>query len=192
MLPPAPHPAHQDVRRLALLALSGLAAFLCWLMTRPVVTSLAWATALALVAWPQHRRPALHATLFSKVPASATQGVPVGPMFGWLGLTAPWFRGAVTGVVVLVPVLGPPVVWGPAATFLAPDGRWGAAMTPSAWSAAVVGLADNPVYPVMVGNRLGLHTVPMLRSMIGGRLVFGLAGFFAEPVVVSATPGLLG
>lgn len=79
-------------------------------MARPVVASLARATALAVVAWPQHRRPALYATLFGKVPVSATQGVPVGPMFGWLGLTAPWFRGAVTGVVASVPVLGPPVV----------------------------------------------------------------------------------
>lgn len=127
-------------------------------MAWPVFASLAWATALAMVVWPQHRRRALHATLFGKGPVSATQGVPVGPILGWPGLAAPWFRGAVTL---------------------------------SAWGAAVFGLAADLVYPVMVGNRLGLHTVPMLLSMIGVGPGFGLAGFFAEPVVVSATPGLL-
>jgi predicted PurR-regulated permease PerM len=334
----APVPQHWDARRLALLALTGLALFLCWLMARPFVTSLAWATALAVAAWPLHRRLAarvrpksvaallstsavllliavptsalaprlvsqtgagltairdwlssggiqqtldrapwwmqpgfrwaegnidagelaqragdllaglgtiavkasfdgvvqlfltffllyyflrdrdlilrrgasllpltraearilfrsigdtLYATLLGKVLVSAMQGVLVGLMFAWLGLTAPWFWGAVTGIVALVPVLGPPVVWGPAAIFLALDGRWGAAMGLTAWGAAVVGLADNLVYPAMVGNRVRLHTVPMLLSMIGGLFVFGLVGFFLGPVVLSATLTLL-
>jgi predicted PurR-regulated permease PerM len=334
----APVPVRWDARRLALLALTGLGLYLCWLMARPFITSLAWATALAVVAWPLHRRllsklrrrsvaallttsavllligvptsalaprlvtqstagltairdwltaggiqrtldqapwwmqPAfrwaegnidagafaqragdllaglgtiavrasfdgvvqlfltffllyyflrdrdpmlrrvamllpltrdearglfhaigdtLYATLLGKVLVSAMQGILVGLMFAWIGLTAPWFWGAVTAVVALVPVLGPPVVWVPAAIFLALDGRWGAAMGLTAWGAAVVGLADNLVYPALVGNRVRLHTVPMLLSMIGGLFVFGLVGFFLGPVVLSATLNLL-
>jgi predicted PurR-regulated permease PerM len=33
-----------------------LALVLCFLIARPFVSSLAWATALAVVAWPLHRR----------------------------------------------------------------------------------------------------------------------------------------
>jgi len=83
------------------------------------------------------------------VPAAATQGGPVGPMFGWLGLTARWFRGR-------------------------RDRR------------RRVGAGARPAGGV--GSRGDL---PRARWPLG--FVFGLAGFFAEPVVVvSATPGLLG
>jgi predicted PurR-regulated permease PerM len=133
----------------------------------------------------------VYATLLGKVLVSAMQGALVGLMFAWLGLTAPWFWGAVTAVVALVPILGPPVVWGPAALMLALDGHWGAAAALTVWGATVVGLADNVVYPAIVGNQVRLHTVPMLLSMIGGLFVFGLAGFFVGPVVLSATIVLL-
>ncbi len=49
-------PAAWTARRLALLALTALALYLCWLIARPFVASLAWASALAVVAWPLHRR----------------------------------------------------------------------------------------------------------------------------------------
>jgi predicted PurR-regulated permease PerM len=336
---PDDDPAHAawTARRLALLALTALALYLCWLIARPFVASLTWATALAVIAWPLHRRLAkplrrpglaallsclvvfiaigvpatalvprivaetaagidsirgwldsgaatamlegqawlqpvwgwaqdnleagalvqragdlaasvgkvavqasldgllqltltffvlfyflrdrdavlraladllplsrvesrtllreigdtLHATLVGKVLVSLLQGALGGAMFWVLGVPAAFFWAVVMSVAALVPVLGTPVVWGPAALWLALDGSWGKAAVLAAWGTTIVGMADNLLYPMMVGNRVRLHTVPMLLSMIGGLFVFGMAGFFVGPVVLAATLALL-
>jgi hypothetical protein len=112
-------------------------------------------------------------------------------MFVLLGVPAALFWSVVMAVAALVPVLGTPVVWGPAALWLALDGSWGKAALLLAWGTAIVGMADNLLYPAMVGNRVRLHTVPMLLSMIGGLFVFGMAGFFVGPVVLATTLALL-
>jgi predicted PurR-regulated permease PerM len=58
--PPAPPAAGfssvHGLSDLALLALTALALLLCYLIARPFVSSLAWATALAVVGWPMHQR----------------------------------------------------------------------------------------------------------------------------------------
>ena len=133
----------------------------------------------------------LHATLVGKVLVSLLQGALGGAMFFVLGVPAALFWSVVMAVAALVPVLGTPVVWGPAALWLLIDGSWVKAAVLAAWGTAVVGMADNLLYPMMVGNRVRLHTVPMLLSMVGGIFVFGMAGFFVGPVVLGATLALL-
>lgn len=46
----------KQVRNAALMLLTGLALYLCWLLARPFLTAIAWALALAVVAYPLHRR----------------------------------------------------------------------------------------------------------------------------------------
>ncbi|HMF79449.1 MAG TPA: AI-2E family transporter [Bryobacteraceae bacterium] len=46
----------KQIRDAALLLLTGLALFLCWLLAKPFLTAIAWALALAVVAYPLHRR----------------------------------------------------------------------------------------------------------------------------------------
>lgn len=50
-----PYPGKQ-IRDAALLLLTGLALYLCWLLARPFLTAIAWALALAVVAHPLQRR----------------------------------------------------------------------------------------------------------------------------------------
>ncbi|HYF58595.1 MAG TPA: AI-2E family transporter [Burkholderiaceae bacterium] len=332
-----PRAAAWTARRLALLAITGLVLYLCWLIARPFVASLTWATALAVIAWPLHKRFArwlrrpgmaavlsclvvlivigvpttvlvpriveqaasaidlirewlasgratqmlesqawlrpiwawaqdnleagalmqragdvlasvgkvavqasldgvlqltltffllfyflrdrddvlrsigsllplsrvegrtllrevgdtLHATLVGKVLVSLLQGALGGAMFAVLGVPAALFWGVVMAVTALVPVLGTVVVWGPAAAWLVLEGELGKATVLVVWGTAVVGMADNLIYPMMVGNRVRMHTVPMLLSMIGGLFVFGMAGFFVGPVILATALGLL-
>jgi len=133
----------------------------------------------------------LYATLVGKVLVSLLQGALGGAMLFALGVPAALFWSVVMAVAALVPVLGTPVVWIPAALWLAIDGSWIKAAVMIGWGTTVVGMADNLLYPMMVGNRVRLHTVPMLLSMIGGLFVFGMAGFFVGPVVLGATLALL-
>jgi predicted PurR-regulated permease PerM len=47
------------------------------------------------------------------------------------------------------------------------------------------------LYPVLVGNRLSLHSVPALISIIGGVAVFGPSGLILGPLAMAITASLL-
>jgi magnesium-transporting ATPase (P-type)/predicted PurR-regulated permease PerM len=133
----------------------------------------------------------IFATVYGKVLVSIVQGLLGGLMFWWLDLPAAWFWAIVMGVFAIIPLLGAPVVWLPAAGLLLLDGQWSQAAILALWGAVVVGLADNLLYPIVVGKYLHLHTVPLVIALIGGIIVFGAAGFFVGPVVVAITFGAL-
>ena len=73
------------------------------------------------------------------------------------------------------------------AIFLALDGSWGNAVVLAIWGAVVVGGIDNVLRPLLVGNRLRLHTVPTFISMIGGLVLFGAPGFILRPLAATVT-----
>lgn len=129
----------------------------------------------------------IFATVYGKVLVGVVQGLLGGLMFWWLELPAAWFWAIVMGLLSIIPLLGPPLVWVPAALLLLLDGEWGQALLLCLWGAAIVGLADNLLYPIVVGRYLRLHTVPLLVALIGGVVVFGAVGFFVGPVVLAVT-----
>ena len=67
----------------------------------------------------------------------------------------------------------------------------GQAATLTVWGMIVVGTIDNLLRPVLVGNRLQLHTVMAFISVVGGILVFGPAGFILGPLALTITVVLL-
>lgn len=127
------------------------------------------------------------ATTYGTIVVAAVQGTLGGLMFWWLGLPAPLVWGVVMGLLAIVPVLGAFVVWVPAAVFLALEGDWPKALILAAWGGIVIALIDNLLYPVLVGNRLRLHTLPVLIAILGGLLTFGAAGLVIGPAVLTAT-----
>jgi predicted PurR-regulated permease PerM len=133
----------------------------------------------------------VHATIYGTLAVAAVQGTLGGLMFWWLGLPAPLLWGLVMGVLAVVPVLGAFVVWIPAALFLALDGSWGKAVILALWGGVVVGGIDNVIYPILVGNRLKLHTIPAFIAIVGGLIVFGPSGLILGPVALTVTVLLL-
>jgi len=59
------------------------------------------------------------------------------------------------------------------------------------WGGLVVSSIDNLLYPMLVGNRLKLHTVPAFISLVGGLTLFGPAGIILGPMSVTITILLL-
>ena len=133
----------------------------------------------------------IHATINGTVAVACVQGLLGGLMFWWLGLPAPLLWGVVMGLLAVVPLLGAFVVWIPAALFLALDGSWGKAVMLTVWGLVVVGTIDNLLYPILVGNRLKLHTVLAFIAVVGGLILFGPAGLILGPVVLTVTMVLL-
>jgi predicted PurR-regulated permease PerM len=133
----------------------------------------------------------IHATIYGTLVVAAIQGTLGGMMFWWLGLPAPFLWGLVMALLALVPVLGAFVVWIPATIYLALDGAWTKAAILGFWGAGVVGTIDNILYPILVGKRLELHSVPAFISFIGGLQLFGPSGLVLGPMVVTLTLTLL-
>jgi predicted PurR-regulated permease PerM len=99
--------------------------------------------------------------------------------------------GTAMAFLAIIPYLGAFIIWSPAAAFLAIQGEWWKALILVAWGTIVIGLIDNLLYPILVGGRLGQHTVIAFLAIIGGITVFGACGLVLGPVVVSLTLFLL-
>jgi predicted PurR-regulated permease PerM len=129
----------------------------------------------------------VQATLYGTVAVAIVQGALGGLMFWLLGLPAPVLWGIIMGLLAIVPVLGAFVIWVPAAIYLALDGNWGKALILVGWGGVIVGGIDNLLYPILVGNRLRLHTVPTFVAIVGGIILFGPAGLLLGPLAVTTT-----
>ena len=129
----------------------------------------------------------VRATIYETAAMAAVQGTLGGLMFWILGLPTPLLWGLIMSLLSVVPVLGAFVIWIPAAIFLVLDGSWVKAVVLAVWGTVVVGGIDNILLPMLVGNRLRLHTVPAFISMIGGLILFGASGFILGPLAVTVT-----
>jgi predicted PurR-regulated permease PerM len=136
-------------------------------------------------------RDTIYATVYGTLAVASVQGLLGGLMFWWLGLAAPLLWGLVMALLSVVPMVGSFVVWIPAAIFLALDGQWGRAVILTLWGALVVGTVDNLLRPILVGNRLKVHTVLIFVSVVGGLLVFGPSGLILGPLTLTITLALL-
>ncbi|HEX8247796.1 MAG TPA: AI-2E family transporter [Pyrinomonadaceae bacterium] len=132
----------------------------------------------------------IYATLYGTIAVSMMQGTLGGLMFWWLGIPAPLLWGVVMFLLSLVPVLGAPVVWIPAAGYLALTGEPGKALLLAGWGVFVIGAVDNLLYPVLVGDKVRMHPLLVFFSVIGGLALIGSAGLVLGPVVV-AVSGML-
>jgi predicted PurR-regulated permease PerM len=133
----------------------------------------------------------VYATVYGTLTVAAVQGSLGGVMFWWLGLPAPLLWGLVMAALAVVPVLGAFVVWVPAALVLTLEGSWVKALILALWGGVVVGGIDNVIYPILVGNRLKLHTIPAFMAIVGGLIVFGPSGLILGPTALTVTIVLL-
>lgn len=133
----------------------------------------------------------LQATLYGTFVVAMVQGALGGLMFWMLDLPTPLLWGVVMGLLAIVPVLGAFLIWIPAAAILLLTGHPLQALILTVWGAVVVGGIDNVLYPMLVGNRLHMHTLLAFIAIVGGLFVFGAAGLILGPVVLTATIVLL-
>jgi predicted PurR-regulated permease PerM len=133
----------------------------------------------------------IYATVYGTLAVALVQGFLGGLMFWVLGVQGALLWGTVMGLLAVIPVLGAFIVWVPAALFLALEGSWGKAVILTVWGAGVVSLIDNLLYPLLVGKRLRLHTLPVFIAIVGGILLFGSAGVILGPVTLAVMVALV-
>lgn len=133
----------------------------------------------------------LHATIFGRILLACMQGTLGGLMFLWLGLPTPLLWGLVMSFLALIPFMGAPMVWGPAAVYLFLSGHLVKALILAGWGLLVVSTVDNAFYPFLVGARMQLHPLATFFGVLGGIAWFGPAGLILGPVILATTSALL-
>ncbi len=133
----------------------------------------------------------IHATLRGMVALSALQGLLGGLMFWALGVPSPWFWALVAAVFAFVPVVDTFVLWLPGAVYLGLEGRWVQALIVAALGSLLVRAIENFLYPVLVKDRLGMPSITIFISLVGGLVLFGWTGLVLGPVILTITHVLL-
>lgn len=85
----------------------------------------------------------------------------------------------------IIPIVGPWLVWVPAAIYLFFVGNTGAAIGFALYSAILVSSIDNVLRPYIVARKTGVSSVIVLVGMIGGLFVFGILGIILGPLILS-------
>jgi predicted PurR-regulated permease PerM len=132
----------------------------------------------------------VRATVYGRLLIAGIQGALGGVIFALVGLPAALFWGAVMMLLSLLPVFGSFLVWVPAALFLAAQGQWIRGLIVVAWGFAIIHPVDNLLYPVLVGDKIGLHPLVLFVAFVGGLVAFGPAGLIVGPCLMALAAGL--
>ena len=133
----------------------------------------------------------IHATIYGGLLCAGVQGLLGAIGFIIIGSYSflLWFL--LIAVFSFLPLVGTSIVWGPVALFLLIKGSIGKAIFLILWGSIVVGLSDNYVRPVFVGERMHISAILMFFSIIGGLYIFGTVGILAGPVILSVAQAMI-
>ncbi len=125
------------------------------------------------------------ATIRGTLAVGAAQGA-LGALFFWiLGLPAPLFWGVIMTFSPSIPIVGPGLVWGPAALYLLFTGEVVDGLVLLIGGGLLIGLVDNVLRPVFVGRGAQMPDFLILLSTLGGLALFGLSGVVLGPMIAA-------
>lgn len=139
----------------------------------------------------QTLKSSVNAVLRGRVLVSVAQGVFIGIGFFVFGVGSPVLWGFIGGIASLIPVLGTSIVTVPAIAYLFLMHKVGAGIGLLIWSAIAIGLVDNFISLIFFKDKIKVHPLVILFSILGGVEVFGAIGFLVGPIAVSAFLALM-
>ncbi len=131
------------------------------------------------------------AVVLGTLVTALVQGSLVGIGFAIAGLPSPLVFGAVGALASLIPIVGTALVWVPAAITLVAQGQTGWALFLVLWSVILVAGSDNVVRPLIISGSSNASTLLVFVGLLGGISVFGFAGIFMGPLVLTLVATLL-
>ncbi len=127
----------------------------------------------------------VQATIYGGIVVALVQGGFGTLGFLIVGLPGAVFWGAVMALLSFMHIVGPFMVWVPAAVYLLIQGAYIKAVVLGIWGAILVSLSDNFLRPVIISGKTQIHPLLIFFSILGGLYAFGLVGFIAGPLVVT-------
>jgi predicted PurR-regulated permease PerM len=133
----------------------------------------------------QQVRDIVISTMYGGVVVALVQGAAGGVAFFALGISSPVLWGLTMAVASFLPLVGPFVIWGPASAYLFFQGEIWRGVALVLIGAFGIGLIDNVLRPILVGQRTKIHFLLLFFSVLGGIKLFGLIGFVMGPLVLA-------
>jgi predicted PurR-regulated permease PerM len=131
------------------------------------------------------------AVVLGTLATALVQGTLLGLGFGIAGLPSPLVFAAVGAVASLIPIVGTALVWIPAVVTLVAQGSTGWAVFLGLWCIVLVAGSDNVVRPLIISGRSNASPLLVFIGLLGGVSVFGFAGIFMGPLILTAVAALL-
>lgn len=101
------------------------------------------------------------------------------------GAPVPLIWGAATLFAALIPLVGPALVWLPAALAVGIGHGWLRGSGLAIYGILIISTVDNVVRPLLTRRGLQLHPLFVFIAVFGGIISFGIAGLFVGPLVVA-------
>ena len=96
------------------------------------------------------------------------------------------FWGFIMIILGILPLVGAPIIWGPAAFYLFTQGHViGAVGILIINGGIVIGYVDNILRPKLIGKAANVHPILVLIGILGGLQAFGALGFVIGPLVLA-------
>lgn len=139
-----------------------------------------------------------YAVIYGQLIIAAIQAVLALIGYWIFGVPSPILWGIATFFAAIIPLLGPPLIWIPAALIMVSDGFISnnsnaiiRALLLTVWCIFVVGLIDNVMKPRIIGKRSDVHPVVILIGVFGGLLSIGVLGIILGPLILSILMALI-
>lgn len=127
----------------------------------------------------------VRATVKGTFVIAAVQGTIGGIAFAVLGIRGAILWGVIMAITSLLPVVGPGLVWLPAAIMLMTSGEVIAGVVLIVVGVVAVGLADNVLRPILVGRDTRMPDYLVLLATLGGLGLFGITGLVIGPLIAA-------
>ena len=113
------------------------------------------------------------------------QGVAAFGGFWALGLPSPLLWAIMVVFAALLPIVGSPLIWVPAAIYLWVKASAAKGIGLALYGVLVISLVDNVLKPLILKGAAQIHTMLGFLSILGGVYAFGAKGLIVGPVVLS-------
>lgn len=133
----------------------------------------------------------VQATFLGRFFVAGLQGLVAGITLAGLGMSAAALLGIATAFFAIIPSFGAFVIWLPIAIYFAATQQWTQALILVGIGSLIISTLDNFIYPILVGQRIPLHTTAIFLSVLGGILIFGVSGLILGPIVFTVAESLL-
>jgi predicted PurR-regulated permease PerM len=139
-----------------------------------------------------HRMGAtVRAVFYSVVAVAIVQGLLCLLAYWILGVPGPLAWWAVTTLLAMIPLLGAPVAYVPAALLLLVTGHPIEAVILLVWGFGVVSNLDNFLRPIFIAMGSNLHMIAIFFALLGGVFTLGPIGLMAGPMLLTVLLGFL-
>jgi predicted PurR-regulated permease PerM len=169
----------------------GVALYLAFFLIRDGDTTVRAIGRLIPLA-PVHRQKLWHkfatvvrATVKGNLLVALIQGALGGLAFWFLGVSGALLWAGLMAALSLLPAVGAALVWLPVALYFLVTGALWQGLALSAYGVLVIGLVDNLLRPVLVGQDTRLPDYVVMISTLGGMAVFGINGFILGPLIAA-------